>query len=80
MLEFREALVEQLIQRYKGSVYFLDDDDYENKEKFPHYPIRVNEKGSCVMEGCKKRRIIYKCNSCKKFMCNEPCFGQYYNT
>ena len=65
---------------YKGSVCFLYYDDYYNKEKFPYYPIRVDEKGSCVMEGCKKGRTIYKCNSCNKFMCNEPCFGQYHNT
>ena len=76
IIELREALVEKLIQKYKGSVCFLDDDDYENKEKFPHYPIRVNEKGSCVI----KKDASYKCNSCKKFMYNEPCFGQYHNT
>ena len=59
LLEFREALVEQLIQKYKGSVYFLDD-DYENKEQFPYYPIRVNEKGSCAMDGCKKDALYIK--------------------
>ena len=34
MLEFREALVEQLIQKFKRSVCFLDDDDMKTNKNF----------------------------------------------
>ena len=46
---------------------------------FSHHLIQIEWKGACKNEGYKKNRISYKCNECDMYLCNVPCFGEYYN-
>jgi len=73
MLDYRTALCERIIQRYKDSEFF-------EEEKFPHYPKQFQQKGKCQNEECNKARISTKCCKCNLFLCAYPCFGEYHNS